>query len=187
MGTNSSSGDDSKANSKFEGDEEVSADGEQDQDDGEDQVDEEDKDEVDHENQGDAGESADDEYARQRSPSIGSPAEKFRYRYPSRGRKQPSSFWSSTATRATCHDIDNRKVLNNLCSLQRCDTSQPVDTDTPSLKVALNSQNSDLWEAAIDEVLESLREAQTWDVFCRPDQCSLTNSHVDNNSSLISE
>jgi hypothetical protein len=25
------------------------------------------------------------------------------------------------------------------------------------------------------------------DVFCRPDQCSLTNSYVDNNSSLISE
>jgi hypothetical protein len=24
-------------------------------------------------------------------------------------------------------------------------------------------------------------------VFCRPDQCSLTNSYVDNNSSLISE
>jgi Reverse transcriptase (RNA-dependent DNA polymerase) len=53
--------------------------------------------------------------------------------------------------------------LNNLRSPQQCHTRQPVDTDTPSLKVAFNSQNSDLWEAAIHEELESLREAQTWD------------------------
>jgi hypothetical protein len=54
--------------------------------------------------------------------------------------------------------------LNNLRSLQQCHISQPVDTDTPSLKVALNSPNSDLWEAAFHEELESQREAQTWDV-----------------------
>jgi hypothetical protein len=30
-------------------------------------------------------------------------------------------------------------------------------------------------------------QGQEVDVFCRPDQCSLTNSYVDNNSSLISE
>jgi hypothetical protein len=53
--------------------------------------------------------------------------------------------------------------LNNLRSLQQCHTSHPIDTDTPSLKVALKSQNSDLLEAAIHEELESLREAQTWD------------------------
>jgi hypothetical protein len=53
--------------------------------------------------------------------------------------------------------------LNNLHSLQQCHTSQPDDTDTPSLKVALKSQNSDLWEAAIHEGLEPLRKAQTWD------------------------
>jgi Reverse transcriptase (RNA-dependent DNA polymerase) len=51
--------------------------------------------------------------------------------------------------------------LNNLRSLQQCHTSQLVDTDTPSLKVALKSHNSDLWEAAIHEELESLREAET--------------------------
>jgi hypothetical protein len=34
---------------------------------------------------------------------------------------------------------------------------------TQSPKVALKSQNRDLWEAAIHEELESLREAQTWD------------------------
>jgi hypothetical protein len=38
-----------------------------------------------------------------------------------------------------------------------------MDTNTPSLKVSLKSQNSDLWESAIHEELESLREAQTWD------------------------
>jgi hypothetical protein len=53
--------------------------------------------------------------------------------------------------------------LNNLRSFEQYRTSQPVDTDTPSLKVALKSQNSDQWEAAIHEELESLREAQTWD------------------------
>jgi hypothetical protein len=158
-GTHSSSGDDSESKSEFEGDEEASADCEQDRDDDDDEDDEEDKDEVDHENQGGAGKSADDEYAAQRSPYIGSTAEKSRYRYPSRERKQPSSFWANTATRATCHDIDNRNILNNLRSLQQCHTSQPADTDTPSLKVALKSQNSDLWEAAIHDELESLLEA----------------------------
>jgi hypothetical protein len=132
-GMHSSSGDDSKAKPKFERDGEVSADGEQDQDGEEDQVDEEDQDEDDHENQGGAGGSADDEFAAQRSPSIGISAEKSRHRYPSRERKQPSSFWANTATRATCHEIDNRNILNNLRSLQQCHTSQPVDTDTPSL------------------------------------------------------
>jgi Reverse transcriptase (RNA-dependent DNA polymerase) len=73
------------------------------------------------------------------------------------------SFWANTGTPATCLDINNRNVLNNLRSLQNCHTSHPVDTDTPSLKVALKSQNSDLWEAAIHEELESLREAQTRD------------------------
>jgi Reverse transcriptase (RNA-dependent DNA polymerase) len=88
---------------------------------------------------------------------------KFRHRYPSRERKQPLSFWANTATRATRDDIANRNVLNNLRNLSQCHNSQPVETDTPSLKVALKSQNSDLWEAAIHEELESLREAQTWD------------------------
>jgi Reverse transcriptase (RNA-dependent DNA polymerase) len=53
--------------------------------------------------------------------------------------------------------------LNNVRSLQKFHTSQPVETDTPSLKVALKSQNSDLWEGAIHEELESLREAQKLD------------------------
>jgi hypothetical protein len=68
-GTHSSSGDDSVANSEFEGDGKVSADGEQGQDDEEDQVEDEVQDEV-HENQGGANESAYDEEAAQRSPSI---------------------------------------------------------------------------------------------------------------------
>jgi hypothetical protein len=72
-------------------------------------------------------------------------------------------FWVNIATRATCHDIENKNVFNNLRSPQQCHTSQPVETDTPSLKVALKSQDSDLWEATIHEELESLREAQTWD------------------------
>jgi hypothetical protein len=88
---------------------------------------------------------------------------KSRHRYLSRERKQPLHFWVNTATRATCHDIENKNVFNNLRSPQQCHTSQPVETDTPSLKVALKSQDSDLWEATIHEELESLREAQTWD------------------------
>jgi hypothetical protein len=73
------------------------------------------------------------------------------------------SFWASTATRVSCHDIDNRNFLNNLRSLQQCHPSQPIDTNTPSLKVALKFQNSDLCEEAIHDELESLREAQTWE------------------------
>jgi hypothetical protein len=111
--THSSSGNDSEASSQFEGDEEASADGEKDQDDEEGQDDEQGK--LDEErqvenDQGGAGESADDEYAAQLSPSIGThrnPAEKSQHRYPSRERKQPSRFWVNTAIRATCHDIDN--------------------------------------------------------------------------------
>jgi hypothetical protein len=102
----------------------------------------------------------------QRSSSIEihwSPAEKSRYRYSSRERKHPSRFWANTATRTTCHGIDSNNVSNNLRSLQQCHTSQPVNTDTPSLKVALKSQNRDFWEAAIHKELESLREAQTWE------------------------
>jgi hypothetical protein len=37
----------------------------------------------------------------------------------------------------------------------------------------------------VDSSASSALTAQ--DVFCRPDQCSLTNSYVDNNSSLVSE
>jgi hypothetical protein len=135
--------------------------------DGEGQDDEESQDKNDREDQGGTGEKiADDKYAAQRSFSIGThrnPAEKFRNRYPSRKCKQPSRFCANTATRATCHDKVDKNALNNLRSLQQCHTSQPVDTDTPSLKVAPNSTSHDLWEAAIHEEHESLREAQTWD------------------------
>jgi hypothetical protein len=142
----------------------VSADGEQDHDDEEDQADEEDQDEVDHENQSGLEKAQMMSTpcsahllseSQLRNPDIAIPA--------ASASSRRVSGLTNTATRATCHDIDNRKVLNNLRSLQQCHTSQPVDTDTPSLKVALNSQNSDLWEAAIHEELESLREAQTWD------------------------
>ena len=43
-----------------------------------------------------------------------------------------------------------------------------IESDEPSLKEALNSSNRDLWEAAIAEELESLREAGTWDVVEAP-------------------
>jgi cobalamin biosynthesis protein CobT len=71
MGTHSSSGDVSEANFEFERDGEASADGEEDQDGEEVQDAEEFQDEDDHESQGGTGESADNEYAAQRSPSIG--------------------------------------------------------------------------------------------------------------------
>jgi hypothetical protein len=79
-----SSGNNSEASSQFEGDGEASAYGEIDQDDEEGKDDEEGNVEDD---QGGAGESADDEYAAQRSPSIGThrnPAEKSQIRYQSR-------------------------------------------------------------------------------------------------------
>jgi hypothetical protein len=55
----------------------------------------------------------------------------------------------------------------------------PPDYDTvefPSKKEILLVQQS-----AVDEY------ERCQQVFCRPGQCSLTNSYVDNNSSLISE
>jgi hypothetical protein len=44
----------------------------------------------------------------------------------------------------------------------------------------LEGQNNTPATDDLDDVMEKL-------VFCRPDQCSLTNSYVDNNSSLVSE
>jgi hypothetical protein len=79
LGTNThnSSGNENEASSQFEGDGEASADGEEDQGDEEGQDDEEGQ--VEDDKVG-ADESADDEYAAQRSPSIGThtnPAEKY--------------------------------------------------------------------------------------------------------------
>jgi hypothetical protein len=168
--THRSVGNDSEASSQFEGDGEASADGEDYQDDEEGKDDDEGKDDEEGQveyDQGGAGESADDGYAAQRLPSsIGThrnPVEKSQHRYPTRERRQQSQFWVNIGTRATCHDINKKNIFNNLRSLQQCHTSQPVDTDTPSLKISLKSQDSELWEAAIHEELESLREAQTWD------------------------
>jgi hypothetical protein len=41
----------------------------------------------------------------------------------------------------------------------------------------------------VDDTLmtENMKIAKAEELFCRPDQCSLTNSYVDNNSSLIRE
>jgi hypothetical protein len=122
LGTNthSSSGNDNEARSQFEGDGEASADGEEDQVDEEIQDDEEGKDDEEgqvEDDQSGADESADDEHASQRSTSIGThrnPAEKSQHRYTNRRRKQRSRFWDNTITRATCHDIDNKNVFNNL-------------------------------------------------------------------------
>jgi hypothetical protein len=133
----------------------------------EDQVDQDDEDEHDERDvQGGAHEIADHDYAIQNTPTTGSrcsPVVKPRHRYPSRERKPPSGFWANVATRSTCHDIDNKTVLNHIRDLQQCHTTQPIETDTPSLKAALKSPDRDLWEAAIHEELESLRKAETWD------------------------
>jgi hypothetical protein len=42
------------------------------------------------------------------------------------------------------------------------------DSDSATLMESLNSPNRDLWEVAIAEELESLREAGTWEVAVPP-------------------
>jgi Reverse transcriptase (RNA-dependent DNA polymerase) len=54
-----------------------------------------------------------------------------------------------------------------------CHIRKAIELDEPSLKEALNSSNRDLWEAAIVEELESLREAGTWDVVEAPREAKL--------------
>ena len=43
------------------------------------------------------------------------------------------------------------------------------NTDTPTLKMALESEDDDLWKVAIKKELDALNERKTWEVVERPE------------------
>jgi hypothetical protein len=63
-------------------------------------------------------------------------------------------------------------------------TGQLDGLDAPTLDPSTDTY---IWVKAVREWSELIVQGAASGVFCRPDQCSLTNSYVDNNSSLISE
>jgi hypothetical protein len=76
------------------------------------------------------------------------------------------------------------------------DDDTPESTQNRPQKVAnvisfsaLSNMHTKLGHASAEAMLRFLEGGiiPARVVFCRPDQCSLTNSYVDNNSSLISE
>jgi hypothetical protein len=64
--------------------------------------------------------------------------------------------------------------------LQRFTDALPVELQVHAYGI---SGDCDHLFASLSRIQKTLGKK----VFCRPDQCSLTNSYVDNNSSLISE
>ena len=84
-------------------------------------------------------------------------------RYPTRARRAPSNWWTSSAnaTATVCH--------GEPVSMQHksCHTIQDIESDSPTLKIALASPQRELWVEAISEELHSLDLAHTWDMVPR--------------------
>jgi hypothetical protein len=84
-------------------------------------------------------------------------------RYPSRARRPPGAWWALNANAPCCHlQWSEQPVPAD--AAQSCHVQKARESDSPTLKEALSSPYRDLWEAAIAEELESLREAGTWEL-----------------------
>jgi hypothetical protein len=84
-------------------------------------------------------------------------------RYPSRNRRPPGTWWAFNTDVGSCHLRSGTQQLAADAE-QTCHVRKAVEeSDSPTLKQALSSPSRDMWEVAIAEELESLREAGTWD------------------------
>ena len=81
----------------------------------------------------------------------------------SRVRRSENEWRAFQAQTLKCHAPQERDVRIPNAG-QTCHIRDISESDSPSLKSALNSPSRDLWEIAIAEELESLREAGTWDI-----------------------
>jgi hypothetical protein len=81
-------------------------------------------------------------------------------RYPERQRSKPRRLSKFTAV---CHgeSVD-------IPGIEACHNNAPVELDSPTLKQALNSNENEMCLEAINEELESLTEADTWELIDHP-------------------
>jgi hypothetical protein len=115
-------------------------------------------------------------------------------------------FWESRTIKRVCSPSSASVVLSAvecydatmwILALWKEMSGQDIDallvTDSESLqqKAMSTAWPTEKWlRIDMARLRQGLRRGEyglVWAVFCRPDQCSLTNSYVDNNSSLISE
>jgi hypothetical protein len=85
----------------------------------------------------------------------------------SRTRRSPNEWRALQAETLKCHSTQEPDVRIPIAG-QTSHIRDTSESDSQSLKYALASPSRDLWEIAIAEELESLREAVTWDVFEAP-------------------
>ncbi len=90
-------------------------------------------------------------------------------RYPERVRKPPGRWWAYASQKSnmpeeTCHSQtqDRYDPVS-----QQCHISQGQD-DSPTLRTALRSSEKEQWREAINEELESLQQAGTWELTYAP-------------------
>jgi Reverse transcriptase (RNA-dependent DNA polymerase) len=81
----------------------------------------------------------------------------------SRTRRYPNELRAFQAETLKCHSTQEPNVRIPIAG-QTCHIRDTSESDSPSLKSALASPSRDLWEIAIAEELEYLREAGTCDV-----------------------
>jgi hypothetical protein len=81
-------------------------------------------------------------------------------RYPERQRTKPKRLSEFTAVcHGECVDIPEAST---------CHSNPTVELDSPTLKQALNSNEKEFWLQAINEELEWLTEANTWEQVDHP-------------------
>jgi Reverse transcriptase (RNA-dependent DNA polymerase)/gag-polypeptide of LTR copia-type/GAG-pre-integrase domain/Integrase core domain len=105
-------------------------------------------------------ESSTDSESSQEEPDLPNETTSDR-RYPSRERQPPSRYAYSATV---CHQKHPEPATEDKCH------SAQEDLDTPTLKQALNSPHREQWIEAISEEMESLNEAQTWDLLSNAPQ-----------------
>ena len=90
-------------------------------------------------------------------------------RYPTRARRAPSNWWTSSAnaTATVCHGEPVGMQHKS------CHTIQDIESDSPTLKIALASPQRELWVEAISEELHSL------DLVTGPNTLGVVSTHSD--------
>ena len=87
-------------------------------------------------------------------------------RYPARQRNPTPAFWRDSAHLVSAvarNQRENSKILDASCHI-----ASTTESDSPTLKQAMASRNSEQWQTAIAEELQSLHDAGTWELVDAP-------------------
>lgn len=114
---------------------------------------------------GEGGDSGEHDDSQSSSAHVSPPSVPVR-RYPARQRNTTPALWRNSAHMASATpstEKENPPLLDASCHI-----ASSNESDSPTLRQAMNSQNSEQWQTAIAEELQSLNDAGTWELVDAP-------------------